>query len=120
MKFQASSLLDAGLSLFAVLPTAVLANSRQPDPGSVNDTVCTFKVLELVPKSNLLNNTLLLWPKESCCTTTDCELQDFNCPANSAHTGSGGDICCFKADGNGAEAGSCRCEIDAQPQGTCF
>jgi hypothetical protein len=97
-----------------------LANTRQPDPGFLNDTLCTFEVLGLIPKSNLLNNTLLRWPKGSCCTTTDCELQQLNCPVNSQYTGSGGDICCYKADGNGAAAGMCKCGINRQPQGTCF
>lgn len=108
------------LLLVLLVPALALANTRQPDPGTVNDTLCTFEVLKLIPKSNLLNNTLLLWPKGSCCTTTDCSLQSFSCPANAAHSGTGGDVCCFKPTGNGAAAGSCRCGIDKQRQGTCF
>ncbi|TKA79373.1 hypothetical protein B0A55_02832 [Friedmanniomyces simplex] len=105
--------------LLATIPF-VSANTRQADPGFTNDTLCTFAVLELIPKSNLLNNTLLLWPKDSCCTTTDCSLQHFRCPSNSAHAEKGGDVCCYKADGNGASAGVCKCGIDGFAQGTCF
>lgn len=108
--------------LFLALPLAQ-ANTRQPDPGFEDDTLCTVEVVKHVRLSNLKNNTLLFWPKDSCCTTTDCELQDFSCPENPAHPssdGKGGDICCFKASGNGADYGMCRCGIDANPQGTCF
>ena len=104
--------------LFSILPLAH-ANTRQPDPGAVDDTLCTVEVVKMVRAGNLASNTLLLWPKGSCCTTTDCELQSFSCPANSAHTGSGGDICCYKP-GGGAAAGTCKCGIDSYPQGTCF
>ena len=48
------------------------------------------------------------------------ELQDFSCPVNAAHAGGGGDICCYKADGNDASAGTCKCGIDKEPEGTCF
>lgn len=111
------------LSYLVLLPTFVpliQANTREPDPGPANDTLCTLAVVAEIPGSNILNNTLLLWPKGSCCTTTDCGLQKFSCPANSAHSGSGGDICCYKGSGDGAVAGMCRCGIDEQPQGTCF
>jgi hypothetical protein len=104
-----------------LLPTLSVANSRQPDPGSADDTLCTVAVLGMLDTSPpSLNNTLLLWPKNSCCTTTDCQLQKFTCPFNAAHSDSKGDICCYKASGNGADAGTCKCGIDQEMQGTCF
>lgn len=109
-------------SLLLLFPST-LANTRVPDPGFEADTLCTVEVVKHVRLNNLKNNTLLLWPKDSCCTTTDCELQDFSCPENPAHPstdGKDGDICCFKASGKGADFGMCRCGIDANPQGTCF
>ncbi|TKA31756.1 hypothetical protein B0A50_01834 [Salinomyces thailandicus] len=96
------------------------ANTRVPDPGALADTACTIAILGEIPDSNLMNNTLLLWPHDSCCTTTDCQLQDFECPNNEKHEGAGGDVCCYKAGGDGAEAGICRCGIDEVEQGTCF
>ena len=108
------------LVLLTILAPLTLANTRQPDPGPVDDTICTGEVFKMLPGSNIRKNPLLLWPKGSCCTTTDCKLQKFSCPSNPAHPGSDGDICCFKASGNGAAAGTCKCGIDEQPQGTCF
>lgn len=115
MLLKASFVL-AGLQLLASL---VSANTRQPDPGPVDNTLCTVEVVKMVRSSELKDNTLLLWPKGSCCTTTDCSLQSFNCPTNSAHTGTGGDICCYKP-GGGAAYGACKCGIDQYPQGTCY
>ncbi|EME44772.1 hypothetical protein DOTSEDRAFT_72276 [Dothistroma septosporum NZE10] len=102
---------------------AVSANTRQPEPGPVKDTVCTVNVFKMIDPLYPQNNTLLLWPKGSCCTTTDCELQSFKCPANAAHPttdDNGGDTCCYKASGDGGDAGTCVCGIDMQTQGTCF
>lgn len=110
------------LTALLALPFAS-ANTRQPDPGPVDDTLCTVEVVKMVRLSNLANNTLLLWPEGTCCTTIDCQLQKFSCPENPKHPsadGKGGDICCSKPSGNGAAAGHCQCGIDAQPQGTCF
>ncbi|CAJ2513065.1 Uu.00g011840.m01.CDS01 [Anthostomella pinea] len=101
------------ITLLAVIVPA-LGNTREPDPGTEKDILCTVEVAKLVPDSSIVNNTLLLWPKGSCCTTTDCEIQKFGCPAGN------GDICCYKASGNGVAAGMCDCGIDQQPQGTCF
>jgi hypothetical protein len=95
------------------------ANTRQPDPGTEDDILCTVEVVKMVRLGQLADNNLLLWPKGSCCTTTDCQLQKFSCPTNPNHTGSGGDICCYKP-GGGAAAGTCKCGIDEEPQGTCF
>jgi hypothetical protein len=107
--------------LTLLLPALSIANSRQPDPGSADDTLCTVAVLGMLDTSPpSLNNTLLLWPKSSCCTTTDCQLQKFTCPFNAAHSDSKGDICCYKASGDGADAGTCKCGIDQEMQGTCF
>ena len=101
-----------------VLP-ATLANSRQPDPGLLDHTLCTVEIVKMVRAGTLASNILLLWPKGSCCTTTGCQLQSFSCPANPAHTGNGGDICSYKP-GGGAAAGTCKCGTDSQPQGSCY
>lgn len=109
------------LVALAIVSPTTYANTREPDPGPVNDTLCTVEVVKMARLDK--DNTLLLWPKGSCCTTTDCTLQKFSCPENAAHPssdGKGGDICCYKASGNGADLGACRCGIDAEPQGTCF
>nr|POE46231.1 hypothetical protein CFP56_73193 [Quercus suber] len=106
--------------VLALLFSVAQANTRHADPGLVNDTLCTFDVFSLLPKSNLLNNTLLIWPAGSCCTTIDCTLQDFTCATNPVHNGTGGDVCCYKATGDGAKAGMCQCGLDKFPQGTCF
>ncbi|KAF2160397.1 hypothetical protein M409DRAFT_29243 [Zasmidium cellare ATCC 36951] len=111
------------LATLSLLLPSTLANTRRPDPGFEADTLCTVEVVKNIRLSDPLNNTLLLWPKGSCCTTIDCQLQDFSCPENPAHPsgdGKGGDICCFKASGEGEDFGMCRCGIDANPQGTCF
>ncbi len=34
-------------------------DTRQPDPGFINDTFCPFALLELAPTSSLLNDALL-------------------------------------------------------------
>ena len=107
--------------ILALLPSLTLANTRQPDPGVLDDTICTANVLKMLGKTGpSLSNTLLLWPKNSCCTTTDCSVQKFSCPANPAHTGTGGDVCCYKASGKGTDAGTCVCAIDTKAEGTCF
>lgn len=113
------------LSLFlSVLLALSQANTREPDPGAEADTLCFAEVLkiaaEMVPDSSLLDDTVPGWPEGSCCTTTDCELQHLSCPMNPAHAEDGGDMCCYKESGDGAEAGTCMCGIDQQPQGTCF
>ena len=111
------------ISMLLASASIVLANTRQPDPGLVDDTICTANVFKMLDPLYPANNTLLIWPKGSCCTTIDCELQGFKCPANPAHPntdGKGGDICCYKASGKGADAGACACGIDKKPEGTCF
>ncbi|KAK4610712.1 hypothetical protein CLAFUW4_13556 [Fulvia fulva] len=91
------------LSLLFISITTATANTRQPDPGPINDTICTVNVFKMLDPLYPENNTLLIWPKGSCCTTIDCQLQAFKCPANPAHPnpdGKGGDICCYKETGD--------------------
>ncbi|KAI0125152.1 hypothetical protein BJ170DRAFT_597981 [Xylariales sp. AK1849] len=96
------------------------ANTRMPDPGPAADILCTVEVVKMIRESPIEDNTLLLWPAGTCCTTTDCELQHWSCQANPVHPGKNGDVCCFKASGSGADIGYCRCGIDSNPQGTCY
>lgn len=98
--------------LLASLPYGY-CNTRQPDPGPVADTLCTVEIVKMVRAGDLADNTLLLWPKGSCCTITDCNLQSFSCPNG------GADICCYKP-GGGAAAGTCKCGINSFAQGTCY
>lgn len=95
-------------------------HTRMPDPGPLSDTLCTVAVVEAVRLDSLENNTLVLWPKGTCCTTTDCNLQDFSCPPSAAHADQDGDICCFKESEAGDAIGYCRCGIDKNPEGSCF
>jgi len=42
------------------------------------------------------------------------------CPADPTHSEKGGNVRCYKANGNGASAGVCGCGAGGYPPGNCF
>ena len=59
------TLVSAVLNILLLLGAAQ-ANTRQPDLGLANDTLCTVEVLKIVPTTDITSGRVPLWAKGSC------------------------------------------------------